>query len=143
MLFCDRRVVTVGLAGCTVKSSQLLWALLLLESPLKVAFHANVPVLLSVTSRDAGTLPVFSLTFTMEMMLEGPVHMPVGNRLYVTVPMIVLNGVPVAGPKNPLVIVAVSLAVVPTTTVVDDRAVEILGVALLTVRFAHELAAWS
>jgi hypothetical protein len=79
----------------------------------------------------------------MEMMLEGPMHVLLVNRLYVTLPVMELKGVPVAGPKNPLVMIAASLAVFPTTIVFDERVVERLGLALLTVNCSHVLADWS
>jgi len=125
----DRVVVMVGLALLTVKGSQALVAALLLASPEYTALKLNDPAGEGVTGAEFGTTPF--VTVTVETTVAVPAHVPPVNWLYVT------------GPPawKKLAIVDESVTDVPTVTVVAERVVVIVGLALLTVRGSQALVA--
>ena len=125
----DTTVLMDGLAFWTVSGSQALVAALLLASPEYAALKLKLPVLLNVTAREFGTMPLD--TVTTDATVPGAEQRPLLNTVYVTVPPAL----------NPLVRVEESVTVVPTTGLVEERDVAIVGLALCTVNGSQALVA--
>jgi len=117
----DRVVVMLGLAFWTFSGSQDEEAPLLFASPEYTAWKLEPPVELNSTGLEFGTLPL--ITVTVDATPRGAVQALLVKMLYVTVPLAL---------KLP-VRLEESETLVPTTGLVDERVVAIVGFAMLTV----------
>jgi hypothetical protein len=109
----------------TVSGSQPLATALLFTSPVYEAWNPKSPVELKVTSRELGTTP--PVTVTIEAIFPGAVQTLLVKTEYVTLPLA----------WKPPVRVAESETLFPIDMELEERRVDSVGLALLTVRLAH------